>query len=276
VEASDREVIIRPGNQSLVEAVREFWDYRDLLYILAAREVSVRYKQTAIGIAWVVLQPLMTTLIFTLIFGRFAKIPSDGIPYSVFAYSALVLWGLFSQGLTRAGESIIADERLITKVYFPRLVIPFAAVGSAWIDFAVSLFILLPLTYLYGLRPTVSLLLIPVVMIVVMILATGIGTLLASLNVRYRDFRYVTPFLIQIWLYASPIVYPVSIVPDSVRVWYYLNPMAGLIETFRFAVTGQGSLSWIGCGISTVTSAVMFIIGLTVFRQVERSFADFI
>lgn len=276
MQASDRKIIIRPGNQSLVQAAREFWDYRDLLYILAAREVSVRYKQTAIGIAWVVLQPLMTTLIFTLIFGRFAKIPSDGIPYAVFAYSALVLWSLFSQGLTRAGESIIADERLITKVYFPRLVIPFAAVGSAWIDFAVSLFILLPLTYLYGLRPTTSLLLIPVVMLVVMILAAGMGTLLASLNVRYRDFRYVTPFLIQIWLYASPIVYPVSIVPDSVRMWYYLNPMAGLIETFRFAVTGQGSFSGIGCGISAFTAAVMFAIGLTVFRQVERSFADFI
>ncbi len=276
VEIGDRKIIIRPGNQSLVQGLQEFWDYRGLLYILAAREVSVRYKQTAIGIAWVVLQPLMTTLIFTLIFGRFAKIPSDGIPYAVFAYSALVLWGLFSQGLTRAGESIIADERLITKVYFPRLVIPFAAVGSAWIDFAVSLFILLPLTYLYGLRPTVSLLLIPVVMILVMILAAGMGTLLASLNVRCRDFRYVTPFLIQIWLYASPIVYPVSIVPDSVRMWYYLNPMAGLIETFRFAVTGQGSFSWLGCGISAVASAVMFAIGLTVFRQVERSFADFI
>ena len=148
--------------------------------------------------------------------------------------------------------------------------------GSAWIDFAVSLFILLPLTYIYGLRPTASLLLIPVVMVVVMILAAGMGTLLASLNVRYRDFRYVTPFLIQIWLYASPIVYPVSIVPDSVRMWYYLNPMAGLISTFRFAVTGQGSFSWIGCGISAVASAVMFAIGLTVFRQVERSFADFI
>ncbi|HEY9876756.1 MAG TPA: ABC transporter permease [Candidatus Obscuribacterales bacterium] len=276
MQVGGTKIIIRPGKQSLIKAVREFWQYRDLLYILAAREVSVRYKQTAIGIAWVVLQPMLTTLLFTLVFGRFAKIPSDGIPYPVFAYSGLVLWGLVSQGMTRAGDSIIADEKLITKVYFPRLVIPLAAVGSAWIDFAVSLFILLPLTYIYGLRPTFSLLLIPVVMILVMILAAGIGALLASLNVRYRDFRYVVPFIIQVGLYASPIVYPVSIVPESVRSFYYLNPMAGLIETFRFAVSGQGSFSPIGLGIAAIASVVTFFLGLTVFRQIERSFADFI
>lgn len=276
MQTGDKKIIIRPGNQSLVDSLREFWDYRDLLYILAAREVSVRYKQTVIGVVWVVLQPLMTTLIFTVVFGRFAKIPSDGIPYAIFSYSALVLWSLFSQGMERAANSIIADEKLITKVYFPRLVIPFAAVGSAWIDFAVSLFILLPLTYIYGLRPTGSLLLIPLVMIVVMISAAGVGTLLAGLNVRYRDFRYIIPFFLQIWLYASPIVYPVSIVPESLRLLYYLNPMAGLIEAFRFAVSGQGSFSGMGLGISAVTSVIIFAIGLTVFRQVERSFADFI
>ncbi|MBD1906675.1 ABC transporter permease [Funiculus sociatus GB2-A5] len=276
MQTGDKKIIIRPGNQSLVDSLREFWDYRDLLYILAAREVSVRYKQTVIGVVWVVLQPLMTTLIFTVVFGRFAKIPSDGIPYAIFSYSALVLWSLFSQGMERAANSIIADGNLITKVYFPRLVIPFAAVGSAWIDFAVSLFILLPLTYIYGLRPTGSLLLIPLVMIVVMISAGGVGTLLAGLNVRYRDFRYIIPFFLQIWLYASPIVYPVSIVPESLRLLYYLNPMAGLIEAFRFAVSGQGSFSGMGLGISAVTSVIIFPIGLTVFRQVERSFADFI
>lgn len=276
MQTGDKKIIIRPGNQSLVDSIQEFWDYRDLLYILAAREVSVRYKQTVIGVAWVVLQPLMTTLIFTVVFGRFAKIPSDGIPYAIFSYSGLVLWSLFSQGMERAANSIIADGNLITKVYFPRLVIPFAAVGSAWIDFAVSLFILLPLTYIYGLRPTGSLLLIPLVMIVVMISAGGVGTLLAGLNVRYRDFRYIIPFFLQIWLYASPIVYPVSIVPESLQLFYYLNPMAGLIEAFRFAVSGQGSFSWMGLGISAVTSVIIFALGLTVFRQVERSFADFI
>lgn len=269
-------IVIRPGHQSPLDLLQEFWDYRDLLYILAAREVSVRYKQTIIGVAWVVLQPLMTTLIFTLVFGRFAKIPSDGIPYAIFSYSALVLWSLFAQGMERAANSIIADERLITKVYFPRLVIPLAAVGSAWIDFAVSLFILLPLTYIYGLRPTGSLLLIPPVMILVMVSAAGLGLLLAGLNVRYRDFRYVTPFFIQIWLYASPIVYPVSLVPESARSLYYLNPMAGLIEAFRFGVTGRGSFSWMGLGMAAVASVVIFAIGLVVFRQVERSFADFI
>lgn len=273
---SSKETIIRPGNQPLTEAIQEFWEYRDLLWMLALRQVSVRYKQTAIGIGWVIIQPLTAAGIFTVIFGNFAKIPSDGIPYPIFSYSALLLWGLFAEGLGRAGTSLIADAKLIAKVYFPRLIIPLAAVGSAWVDFTVSLFVLLPLTYLYGFRPTWSLLLLPVAMIVTMILSSGVGMLLAALNVKYRDFQYTVTFLVQIWLYASPVAYSVNIVPESVRPFYYLNPMAGLIELGRFAVTGQGSFSFVGLGISVVGAIAFFALGSTVFRRVERSFADFI
>lgn len=244
--------------------------------MLTIRHISVRYKQTAIGIAWVLLQPLVAMAIFTIIFGYFAKLATSGVPYPIFVYSALVLWMLFSEGLSRAGTSLIADEKLITKVYFPRLIIPIAAVGSAWIDFAISLGVLLPLTYLYGLKPTWSLLLLPLAMVVTMVLSAGVGMLLAAMNVKYRDFQYAVPFLIQIWLYASPVVYSTSIVPESVRPYYYLNPMVGLIELSRFAVTGQGSIPWIGLGFSAGVAIAFFLLGSTVFRQIERSFADVI
>lgn len=268
--------MIRPGKQPLPEAIQEFWDYRDLLWMLTVRQVSLRYKQTAIGIAWVLLQPLAAMAIFTVIFGYFAQLATDGLPYPVFVYSALVLWTLFSDGISRAGTSLIADEKLITKVYFPRIIIPLAAVGSAWVDFVVSLVVLLPLIYFYGLRPTWSLLLLPVAMLITMMLSSGVGMMMAALNVKYRDFQYTVPFLTQIWLYASPVVYSTSIVPESVRPFYYLNPMAGLIDLSRFAVTGQGTVPWMGLGISMGMAIAFFLLGSTIFRQVERSFADVI
>jgi lipopolysaccharide transport system permease protein len=223
---SSKITIIRSKNQSLSDGIKEFWEYRELLYTLMLRRITVRYKQTVIGILWVLIQPLVSMTIFSVIFGVLAKIPSDGVPYPIFSYSALVLWGLFSEGVSRSGSSLIMDAPLITKVYFPRLIIPLAAVGSAWIDFVVSLFLLLPLAFFYGMRPDWSLLLIPPVMTMTMVLATGVGMILASLNVRYRDFQHIIPFLIQVWLYASPVVYSVQIVPKSLLFWYYLNPMA--------------------------------------------------
>ena len=269
-------IIIRPQRQRLSESLSELWEYRDLLWLLTVRQVSVRYKQTVIGVAWVLLQPLVAMVIFTVIFGYFAKLSTNGLPYPVFAYSALIMWNLFSEGLSRAGTSLIADEKLITKVYFPRLIIPLSAVGSAWIDFAVSLFVLLLLTYFYGLRPSVSLFLLPVAMILTMILSAGVGMMLAALNVRYRDFQYTIPFVLQVWLYASPVVYSTQIVPESVRSLYYLNPMVGLIELSRYAVTSQGTVDLQGLGISAGMAIALFGLGSTVFRWVERSFADYI
>lgn len=269
-------IVIRPERQSWQASVRELLEYRDLLWMLTLRQVSVRYKQTVIGIAWVLLQPLAAVIVFTIVFGNFARLSSDGIPYPIFVYSALVLWTLFADGISRAANSLIADEKLITKVYFPRIIIPLAAVGSAWIDFVVSLVVLLPLTYLYGLRPTISLFWIPIAMIITMFLAAGIGMALAALNVRYRDFQYTIPFLMQVWLYGSPVVYSTQIVPEAIRPFYYLNPMAGLIELSRLAISGQGEFNAIGFGISIVSTVVLFLLGSTLFRWVERSFADFI
>jgi len=273
---SSKVTIISPKGKSLISSVREFLEYNDLLYMLTLRHISVRYKQTAIGVAWVLIQPLISMTIFTIIFGNLVKIPSDGVPYPIFSYAALVLWGLFSESISRSGSSLINEAQLITKVYFPRLIIPLAAVGSAWIDFVISLFLLIPLAFIYGMRPTWQLLLIPFVMTITMILASGIGMILAALNARYRDFQYVIPFLIQVWLYASPVVYSVQIVPKKLLFWYYLNPMSGLLDTFRFAVTGQTSFSLTGLGWSICCSIVTFSLGIGIFRSVERSFADYI
>lgn len=268
--------VIRSQNKSLGESLHEFWEYRELLYMLMVRRITVRYKQTVIGIAWVLIQPLVSMTIFSIIFGNLVKIPSDGVPYPIFCYSALVLWGLFSEGVSRSGSSLLMEAQLITKVYFPRLIIPLAAVGSAWIDFVVSLFLLLPLAFVYGMRPAWGLLLIPPVMIITMVLATGIGMILAALNVRYRDFQYIIPFLLQVWLYASPVVYSVQIVPKQFLFWYYLNPMSGLLDVFRFAATGQTTFSWFGFGWSSACAIALFAIGAWIFRSVESGFADYI
>jgi len=268
--------IIRSQNKSLGEGIHEFWEYRELLYMLMLRRITVRYKQTVIGIAWVLIQPLVSMTVFNVIFGSLVKIPSDGVPYPIFCYSALVLWGLFSEGVSRSGSSLLTEAQLITKVYFPRLIIPLAAVGSAWIDFVVSLFLLLPLAFVYGMRPDWSLLLIPLVMAMTMVLATGVGMILAALNVRYRDFQYIIPFLLQVWLYASPVIYSVQIVPQKFLFWYYLNPMSGFLDVFRFAVTGQTTFSWLGFGWSSLCAIAIFGIGTGIFRSVEQGFADYI
>jgi lipopolysaccharide transport system permease protein len=273
---SSKITIISPKGKSLIYSIREFWEYRDLLYMLTLRHISVRYKQTVIGVAWVLIQPLVSMTIFTIIFGTLVKIPTDGVPYPIFVYSALVLWGLFSESISRSGASLINEAQLITKVYFPRLIIPLAAVGSAWIDFVISLFLLIPLTFIYGMRPTWQLLLIPFVMVVTMIFSAGIGVMLAALNARYRDFQYVIPFLIQIWLFASPVVYSVQIVPKHLLFWYYLNPMSGLLDTFRFAVTGQASYSAIGLSWSILCAIAIFSLGTWIFRSLEQGFADYI
>jgi lipopolysaccharide transport system permease protein len=269
-------IVIHPGNQSITEAIQELWEYRDLLWMLTVRHISVRYKQTAIGVGWVLLQPIVAMVVFSVIFGKFAKLDSGTLPYPVFVYAALVLWTLFSEAVSRAGISLLVDEKLVTKVYFPRLVIPLSAVGSAWIDFVVSLFILLPLVWLYGLRPTWSLLLLPIAMLATMILASGVGLALAALNVRYRDFQYTVPFLLQVWLYASPVVYSTQIVPENIRPIYFLNPMAGLIELGRFAVSGQGHFNLTGLVLSGLSALLALGLGATIFRWVEHRFADYI
>jgi lipopolysaccharide transport system permease protein len=270
------EIRIHPGRASAAEFLREFWVYRDLLYFLTMREVSVRYKQTALGVLWVVLQPLLAALVFAVVLGRWAHIPSSGTSYPLFVYSSMVLWNLFSQGITRAGDSIIADEKLVTKVYFPRAMIPLGAAASTWVDFAVSFALLAAALVWMGGGAVRALWLLPVAFVLTAVLTFGLGALISSLNVRYRDFRYITPFLLQIGLYLSPVVYPASLVPARWRTLYFLNPMAGLLETFRYSLFGRGEWHAGELGISAGMCVLVFAAGLLVFRWVERGFSDYI
>lgn len=268
------ELRITSKQPSWSDSLRELFVYRDLLWILAYREISVRYKQTAIGILWVVLQPVIATILFTVIFGHFAKLSSDNIPYGLFSFSGMTIWGLFNNAVSRAGLSVIADEKLITKIYFPRMVIPLASIVSSGFDFLVALVILLVVGCFYGYPPGISILaMIPAVFIAILA-SSGLGAALAAWTVRYRDFRYVVPFFLQLAMYASPVVYSTSIVPERYRTWYYLNPMAGATALFRYGATGVTPFHPMEILLSGVTAVLLFVAGGSIFRQIEQSFAD--
>ena len=254
--------------------LRELWKYRDLLMILAGRDVKLRYKQTVLGVVWVVLQPLVAALIFTVMFGRFARLPSDGHPYLLFAFAGIAIWNYFAGVLQRAGNSLITDSRLITKVYFPRLAIPLASTFSAMIDLAVSLGVLGVLTVVYEVTLTWRLLTLPLFIGLAAVAATGVSLWLAALNVRYRDFVHAMPFLLQVWMFASPVAYATSIVPERWRLLYGLNPAVAFIEGVRWAVLGNSSITPGIVAVATALSAAVFIGGAFFFRRVERGFAD--
>ncbi|OFW18128.1 MAG: phosphate ABC transporter permease [Acidobacteria bacterium RIFCSPLOWO2_02_FULL_59_13] len=256
--------------------LRTLWGSRELLYFLVWREVKVRYKQTAIGISWAILQPLMMMVIFALIFGRFAKIPSDGLPYPIFAYSALLPWIYFSQAVTRGGNSLIGDASLLRKVYFPRLIIPLSAVLAPLIDFFCSLLLLFGMMQWYGIAPTWSLLLMPVYLLIALLTALSMSLWLAPLNVRYRDIGIVIPVLMQLWMYASPVVYPVSLIPEKWRFLYSLNPMAGVIGGFRWALVGQATPDLVVLGVSVIMVLLLFCGGIAFFKRMEPTFADLV
>lgn len=267
-------VVIRPTSGWAALNLRELWQYRDLLMILAGRDVKLRYKQTALGVVWVVLQPLIAAVIFAVIFGMFAKLPSDGLPYLLFVFCGLLPWNYFSGALQRAGNSLITDARLISKVYFPRLLIPLASTLAVLIDFAVTLGVLVVLMVIYQVAPTWRILTLPFFLIVTTLTATGVSLWLSALNVKYRDFMYAMPFLIQVWMFASPVVYAASIVPEQWRSLYSLNPAVGFIEGFRWALLGESALG-IDMILSTVVfSLLIFVSGAFFFRRVERGFAD--
>jgi lipopolysaccharide transport system permease protein len=252
---------------------RELWAYRELLYFLTLRDVKVRYKQTALGAAWAVIQPLFMMLVFSLFFGRLAKVPSDGIPYPVFTFCALLPWQLFAHALTESSNSLVANERLITKVYFPRLIVPIAAVLGGLVDFAVAFVILLAMIIYYGIVPTWAVVTLPAFILLAVLTALAVGLWLSALNVKYRDVRYTINFLIQFWLFATPVAYPSSIVPERWRALYGLNPMAGVVEGFRWALLGKqppGALLAVSVG---VVVAILFG-GLYYFRRMEQEFAD--
>lgn len=254
----------------------DLWRYRDLIYILMMRDVKLRYKQTALGVVWVILQPLAAALIFAVIFGRFAQLPSEGVPYLPFVFAAMLPWNLFSGALQRAGNSLIADSRLISKVYFPRMAIPVASSAAVLIDFAVALVVMLALLIIYGIPFTLNLILLPVLLALTLLLSIGISLLLSALNVYYRDFMYALPFLIQVWMYASPVVYSSELITGPLRALYMLNPMVGVIDGFRWALLNTGVFPAASLAVALVMSVVAFFAGALVFQRVERNFADVI
>lgn len=254
----------------------ELWEYRELLYTLVEREIKIRYKQTAIGASWVLLQPLITMLIFTAIFGRMAKMPSDGIWYPAFTLTALLPWAYFSQAITRSGASLVSSANLVTKVYFPRVLLPLSMVVSPLIDFALSLLLLFGLLLYAGIPLTWKVLTLPLFVLVAMLTALGVGLILSTANVKYRDVGHAIPFLIQVWMFLSPIVYPVSLVPERWKLLYGLNPMAGVIEGFRWALLGKAAPDPVIMGASIVMFAGVLIAGFAYFNKMERDFADVI
>jgi lipopolysaccharide transport system permease protein len=255
---------------------RELWEYRELLYFLMWRDVKVRYKQTVIGAAWAVIQPLVTMVIFTIIFGRLARIPSAGVPYPVFAYAGLLPWHLFAGGLQRSIQSVVSSAHLISKVYFPRLIVPLAATFSSTIDFAIAFIVLVVMAVVYGLMPTWRVIALPGFVGLALLSALGVGLWLSALNVRYRDVGHAIPFLIQVWMYASPVVYPVSLVPERWRLVYSLNPMVGVVEGFRWALLGKPVPDLQTIVMSAGVAFLLLTGGLAYFRRMERTFADVI
>lgn len=254
---------------------RELWAYRELLWVLTARDIKVRYKQTVLGAAWAILRPVVTMVIFSVVFGQLAKIPSDGYPYPVFVYAALLPWTFFAAAIGTSGGSLIASSHLLSKVYFPRLIIPLSSVGAGLVDLVISTGILLLMMLWYGVGWSWHLLAAPVLLLAVIFAALGVGTLLSALTVAYRDFTHLTPFVVQIWMYVTPVIFPVSLVPERWQWLLYLNPMTGLVEGFRAAFLGK-PFDLGGLGISFSIALVVFLIGIAYFEKVERRFADII
>ena len=253
----------------------DLWAYRELLYFLTLRDIKVRYKQTLMGAAWVVLQPLMTMLIFTLIFNKFARLDTKDIPYPLFAYSGLLLWSFFSTAVTSGTNSLINNSHLITKVYFPRVFIPAAAVGAGLVDLGIASLLLIVLAVYYGLSASWGALLLPFFVVLAATLALGTGMLVSALTVKYRDLRHALPFVMQFWMFASPVIYPTSIVPEQWRWILLVNPMTGILEGFRAALTGQ-ALDWTTVSISAVVATTLLGVAFYVFRALEDAFADVI
>jgi lipopolysaccharide transport system permease protein len=274
-EGPRREVVrIRPGRGWKALDLGELWRYRELLVFLAWRDIALRYKQTALGVAWAVIQPLFTMLVFSVFFGALAKVPSDGIPYPLFALVGLLPWQLFAYALTQASNSLVAEQRLITKVYFPRLLIPLASVLAGLCDFLIAFGLVVVGLLVYGVAPGWPLLAVPLLTLFAVVTAMAVGLWLAALNVQFRDVRYTVPFLTQIWMFLTPVAYPSSIVPERWRALYGLNPMAGVVEGFRWALLGRADLPLGLMAVSAVVVLVLLVGGLFYFRRLERTFAD--
>jgi lipopolysaccharide transport system permease protein len=268
--------VIQPSKGWVALRLREFWEFRELLYFLVWREVKVRYKQTAIGAAWAIIQPLFTMLIFSLFFGKLAKVPSDGVPYPVFSLSGAVIWTFFANGLSQSAGSLVENSNLISKIYFPRLIVPVASVLSGLVDFAIGLTLLLIFIAANGIHPTMHMLWLPAFLLLAVASALGAGLWLSALNVEYRDVRYVVPFLVQLWMFATPVAYPSSLLHEPWRTVYALNPLAGVVEGFRWALLGTSHAPGAMVIVSSLMALFAVISGAFYFRRMEKTFADLI
>ena len=274
--ATESTILIRPGRSLLRLDLNATWQYRELLYFLVWRDLKVRYKQTIIGAGWAIVQPLMTMVIFAIIFGNLAKIPSEGLPYPVFVFTALLPWNYFIQAINRSGICLVGNAGLIKKVYFPRLIIPLSAVVTPLVDFAIAFLVLLAMMLWYGITLTSGALALPLFLFLTMLTALAFGLWLSALDVRYRDVGHMIPFLLQCWLYASPVAYPLSLVPERWRLLYSLNPIAGVIEGFRWGLLGTRSPDPRSIAVSSIVVIVLLLGGILYFRHMENTFADFV
>lgn len=265
---------IAPSKGWVSLQLKELYAYRELLYFLIWRDIKVRYKQTALGAAWAIIQPFFTMLVFSLFFGRLAKMQSDGLPYPVFAYAALVPWTFFAQGLSQASDSLVGSANLIRKVYFPRLAIPVGTVAGGVVDFALAFGVLLLLMFYYGVRPGWQIVWLPLLLLLALVTALGVGLWLSALNVKFRDVKYVVPFVTQFWMFLTPIAYPSSLLPEVWRPVYALNPMVGVVEGFRWALLGTDTAPGPMLGVSATVALLLLVSGAFVFRRMEKSFAD--
>ncbi|MCA2963460.1 MAG: ABC transporter permease [Acidobacteriaceae bacterium] len=265
---------IAPSQGWVSLQLKELYAYRELLYFLIWRDIKVRYKQTALGAAWAIIQPFFTMLVFSLFFGRLAKMQSDGLPYPVFAYAALVPWTFFAQGLSQASDSLVGSANLIRKVYFPRLAIPVGTVAGGVVDFALAFGVLLLLMFYYGVRPGWQIVWLPLLLLLALVTALGVGLWLSALNVKFRDVKYVVPFVTQFWMFLTPIAYPSSLLPEVWRPVYALNPMVGVVEGFRWALLGTDTAPGPMLGVSATVALLLLASGAFVFRRMEKSFAD--
>lgn len=270
------ETVIEPTRGWVSLRIWELWKYRELLYFITWRDVKVRYTQAVLGVGWALIQPLMTMMIFSVIFGHLAKLPSEGIPYPIFSYAALLPWQLFSSALTRTSSSLIGNAHLLTKVYFPRLIIPVSAIGAGLVDFGISFVVLLGLMFYYAIVPTWTILWLPLLVVFVLLTGLGVGLWLSALNVQYRDVQHMIPFLVQVWMFASPVAYSAELIPKGIwRLLYGLNPMAGVIQGFRWALLNgdpPGELML----LSVVIVMILLVTGLFFFKRMERTFADIV
>lgn len=265
---------LKPSNGWRALNLREFWQYRELLYFLSWRDIKVRYKQTALGALWAILQPFLTMLVFSLFFGNLAKMPSDGIPYPIFAFAALVPWTFFSNGLTQSGNSLIQSAGMLKKVYFPRLIVPISSILSGVVDFLFAFLVLIGLMFWYGIVPTANVVWLPFLLLLAFGTALGVGLWLSAMNVQFRDVRYTIPFLAQFWLFATPIAYPSSLLSEPWRTIYGINPMVGVVEGFRWALLGTATAPGPLIIVSALTMLTILVTGMFYFRRMESTFAD--